>query len=361
MRSALARLGRSRNMFIPAILTAMIVQGTPVEVDAFERDGAIVVYAVTTEALDVVQPLLRAHTTGQIVLVSDSQVRQCDGEIGTDLDDACLIRAARRAQPEALLLIRANVTRGRLALHWMLASPLFEASQTLAVSDLQARARDIRGFAVARLDALSDMVVALQPTLEEVSLLQPKTELRVRAEPADAEAQLDERLAVTVPASGLRLRGASVGPHVLLVRKDGYLTEERTFDLVTDFEVELSLRRDHRAERVAAGITGLALVAGGLAVGAVGLVEADDAARARNRDFGGYRFFGSSPSQITFEDEVNSGGPLAAGLAGGLVASGGLLSVLGLADQEAQRSVWIDIAISLAAGAVTYGIAELAN
>ena len=179
-----------------------------------------------------------------------------------------------------------------------------------------------------------------------------------------ARLTLDER---DLPNSTGRLRvtGLEPGAHRLEARAEGFYPERWSGEVMAGETrtVELTLRRDHGTAWRVSGWVGAGLLAAGAATAVWGVVEAGGRPRAGVGDSRLLRLVGPSSSTLPGRlDEHPAGdGPIVAGLAAGLGATGALLLTSGLLADEPTEPPWWMVALSVAAGAVVYGSFELAD
>lgn len=204
--------------------------------------------------------------------------------------------------------------------------------------------------------ALDDSLRALTSTLAGS---RRNADLLVRVEPP-AEIVLDERDLGLSTEKGFRIRGLERGAHRLEITREGFfpLRLEPSVPMTGEQRLEVALDKDYTSDWRTAGWAGVGLMALGAGFGIYGLVEAPN----RNRPLASSYLFRVARSTEPPSLGPNEGdGPLVLGLTMAFVTTGAVLATTGLFKHEARRPPWLEVTLSILAGAVSYGAAELIN
>lgn len=332
-------------------------------VEAFDRDRTIVIHAVTTAAREAVEPYFASRATATVQFAQDADITRCVERQEGELFDACLASWAFAQSPNAALLVRANVVGSKLALTWIPAEPLLASLRLETTAGVNVLAEKLRTFRLIELSSVeAGMADDLNPVLSELGLLRHETELLVRVRPLGTALTLDELPTVSASNTELvKFLGAAPGSHQLDAKMDGHVPEVVNFELANRLELTVTLRPDHRVARRVTGIAGLVMVAAGGAVFAYAAAETSNRPPPPRVGLGPIRWDYNPDPIFSVGDDPVGEGPVIVGVATGLAISGGAMAVLGLLDAEAPRPPWLDIGLSLLAGAAAVTVFELTN
>jgi hypothetical protein len=190
-------------------------------------------------------------------------------------------------------------------------------------------------------------------------------ELSVDVTPPSARLELGGTDLGRAGAAGLSVVGLSPRPYALRAAADGYRRLERR--LVLDpgqrLDLELGLREDFRPYWWGMSAAGVLLLGGGAAALAYGLDVEESRVQPPYTDGGLLRWDSPAPEPggVRVGERSPGSGPLIAGVAAGLAASGGILALWGWLGQDAEHAPWLEVVAGLAAGLATYGAFELAE
>lgn len=161
-------------------------------------------------------------------------------------------------------------------------------------------------------------------------------------------------LDTAIGTEGLLVRGLAPGRYAVRLSAPGYYPAETEvrIDGRGPVEVRLTLRRDSTGAWRATGYTGLGLLGLAAGLGVYAGVAPSQQSTAEGRPL---PRLVAGPG-LAVED--SGSGPLVVGLAAGLAVTGGVMSYLGLTADAPDRDPWVEILISVGAGALVYAAVE---
>lgn len=340
----------------------------------------------STELLDRGIEVLEATTFLELEPIDTAQVDACRQRFPLSGPYFCEVRTALESERRTRSLIvvsglgegessevqvtfldlgKAGTVEDALRSEWRLGSPeerraLFDRAEVdLLASTVFLEARPARSAkeleASLRAIAREDLAGLLSPNAR-----QRYADLSLTVTPVDARVKVgDHDLPMTATGKWL-LVGLERGRHPIVARRQGHHSEATEVEVPLEgvVNVDMALLEDRDLAWRIMGWTGVAVAAAGVGLGIHGLSEAS----TRNPTYNAGGFI-----RLTREDEdlgipLSRGkGPIIAGLAAGVGATGLVMALTGLTASRPQREPWLELLLAVGAGFATYGAFELAD